>query len=130
MNTGCFLTEIDSGHKPVNARIRKSCSSGLWSGWATMNDPIQNNRRKNKRTCCSLDANVLFKGQTFKGRIENMSNFGAIVVTEAAKGIAENSGIRLSIFCDGKEDKLQATVVWSEEGAFGAKFNPRPDAFE
>ena len=93
-----------------------------------MSDAMKDNRRKNKRTCCSLDANIFLDGETFKGRIENMSNFGAIVVTEAAKRIAEKSGIRLSIFCDGKEDVLQAKVVWSEDGAFGAKFSPRPES--
>ena len=83
-------------------------------------------RRRIPRTCCSLDAEFSFDRQTFKGRIENMSNFGAIVQASDPSHIREGKNIRLAITCDGKEDVLEATVVWSESGSFGAKFNQRP----
>ena len=80
------------------------------------------NRRKIKRTFCSLDAAFSFGQKTFKGRIENMSNYGAIVLADKPIHLSEGKSIRLSIVCDGKEDILDAEVVWSEADAFGAKF--------
>ena len=87
-------------------------------------------RRKNKRTCCSLDTEVSFDQKTFKGRIENMGNFGAIVKAGEPLHMVEGRNIRLTIACDGREDVLDAVVVWSDANAFGAKFTQRRSAVE
>ena len=80
------------------------------------------NRRKISRTCCSLDTAFSLGQQTFKGRIENMSNYGAVVLANEPIHISAGKTIRLSIACDGKEDIFDAEVVWSEANTFGAKF--------
>jgi hypothetical protein len=80
------------------------------------------NRRKTNRTCCSLDTAFSLGRETFKGRIENMSNYGAIVLANEPIRISEGKTIRLSIACDGKEEMLDAEVVWSDAKSFGAKF--------
>ena len=80
------------------------------------------NRRKSNRTCCSLDTAFSLGHETFKGRIENMSNYGAVILANEPIKISEGKTIRLSIACDGKEDILDAEVVWSDANAFGAKF--------
>jgi hypothetical protein len=87
-----------------------------------MEEKIAKNRRKIKRTLCNLEAAFSFDQKTFKGRIENLSNYGAIVLSSEPIHISEGKNIRLTIACDGKEDILDAEVVWSEADAFGAKF--------
>ena len=51
-----------------------------------------------------------------------MSNYGAVVLASEPIHISEGNTIRLSIACDGKQDILDAEVVWSDDNAFGAKF--------
>ena len=80
------------------------------------------NRRKTNRTCCSLHTAISLDHETFKGRIENMSNYGAVVLADEPIRISEGKTIRLTIARDGNEDVLEAKVVWSEANAFGAKF--------
>ena len=87
-----------------------------------MEDKKVKNRRKIQRTLCSLDAAFSFGQKTFKGRIENMSNYGAIVLADKPTHLSEGKNIRLTIVCDGREDILDAEVVWTEADAFGAKF--------
>jgi hypothetical protein len=87
-----------------------------------MEENAMENRRKGNRTCCSLDTAFSLDQQTFKGRIENMSNYGAVVLANEPIHISEGKMVRLSIACDGKEDILDAEVVWSDANAFGAKF--------
>jgi hypothetical protein len=51
-----------------------------------------------------------------------MSNYGAVVLANEPIHISEGKKIRLSIACDGREDILDAEVVWSDASGFGAKF--------
>jgi hypothetical protein len=85
-------------------------------------EKIVKNRRKIKRTVCNLETAFSFDQKTFKGRIENMSNYGAIVSADEPIHLSEGKSIRLTIVCDGREDILDAEVVWSDADAFGAKF--------
>ena len=87
-----------------------------------MEENAMKNRRKSNRTCCSLDTAFSLGHETFKGRIENMSNYGAVILANEPIKISEGKTIRLRIACDGKEDILDAEVVWSDANAFGAKF--------
>lgn len=87
-----------------------------------MEEKLLKNRRKIKRTLCNLDAAFSFDQKTFHGRIENMSNYGAIVLANEPIHLPEGKNIRLTIVCDGREDILDAEVVWFEVDTFGAKF--------
>lgn len=69
-----------------------------------------------------METDISCGGETFKGRIENMSNSGAVVVTEHPVRLPEGEEIHLTVDCDGSEDRLRAEVIWSEAGAFGARF--------
>ena len=87
-----------------------------------MNGNIKKDRRKISRTCCSLDAKILLDQKTFTGRIENMSNSGAVVLTDGPVRMTEGDDIRLTVACDGRKDVLAAKVMWSDKSAFGVKF--------
>lgn len=75
-----------------------------------------------KRTLCSLETVFSYGRKSFTGRIENMSNSGAVVVTDQPVRMPEGENIHMTIDCDGREDVLKAQVIWSDDSAFGAKF--------
>jgi len=81
-----------------------------------------NDKRFMGRTICKR--NVIFQiGESrYHGAIENMSNYGASIQTEARHHVEKGATIHIAISCDNNEDYRKAQVVWSEGGAFGAKF--------
>ena len=81
-----------------------------------------NDKRFFGRTVCKRDVTFLVGEGTYNGAIENMSNYGASILAKTPGCVQKGMTIRLSISCDDQEDNRYASVVWSEEGAFGAKF--------
>jgi hypothetical protein len=81
-----------------------------------------NEKRYIGRTICKRE--VIFQiGETqYHGAIENMSNYGASIQTEARHHLKKGATIHIAMLCDEDEDFRKARVVWSEGGAFGAKF--------
>jgi len=74
------------------------------------------------RTVCRRDVTFHWEGRQYNGAIENMSNYGASILAKWPGQLEKGTPIEISISCDGQEDKRKASVVWSEEGVFGAKF--------
>ena len=74
------------------------------------------------RTVCKRDVTFHVGERIYKGAIENMSNYGASILAKKPGCVQKGMTIRLAISCDDQEDKRDASVVWSEEEAFGAKF--------
>lgn len=81
-----------------------------------------NDKRFVSRTVCKRDVTFLVGERTYSGAIENMSNYGASIMVKTPGCVKKGETIRLAILCDDQEDKRDASVVWSEEGSFGAKF--------
>lgn len=81
-----------------------------------------NEKRFVNRTVCKRDVTFLVGERTYNGAIENMSNYGASILAKTPGCVQKGMTIRLAISCDDQEDSRDASVVWSEEGAFGAKF--------
>ncbi len=81
-----------------------------------------NEKRFVNRTVCKRDVTFLVGERTYNGAIENMSNYGASILAKTPGCVQKGITIRLAISCDDQEDSRDASVVWSEEGAFGAKF--------
>ena len=81
-----------------------------------------NDKRYIGRTICKRDVTFHVGEKTYAGAIENMSNYGASILSETPDCVRKGMTIRLAISCDDQEDTREASVVWSEEGAFGAKF--------
>ncbi|MDX2446202.1 MAG: PilZ domain-containing protein [Desulfobacterales bacterium] len=81
-----------------------------------------NDKRFVSRTVCKRDVTFLVGGRTYNGAIENMSNYGASILVKTPGCVQKGEIIRLAISCDDQEDNRDASVVWSEESSFGAKF--------
>ena len=81
-----------------------------------------NDKRFVNRTVCKRDVTFLVGEKTYNGAIENMSNYGASILAKTPGCVQKGMTIRLAISCDDQEDKRDASVVWSEESTFGAKF--------
>jgi hypothetical protein len=87
-----------------------------------MKDDDMNNKRFVSRTVCKRDVTFHVGEKTYNGAIENMSNYGASILAKTPGCVQKGMTIRLAISCDDQEDTRDASVVWSEEGVFGAKF--------
>ena len=74
------------------------------------------------RTVCKKNVTFLVGERTYNGAIENMSNYGASILAKTPGCVEKGMIIRLAISCDDQENTRDASVVWSEEGVFGAKF--------
>ena len=81
-----------------------------------------NDKRFAGRTVCKKDVTFFVGEKTYDGAIENMSNYGASILAKTPGCVEKGMTIRLAISCDDQESTRDASVVWSEEGAFGAKF--------
>jgi len=81
-----------------------------------------NDKRFVIRSVCKRDVTFLVGERTYNGAIENMSNYGASIMVKTPGRVRKGMTIRLAISCDDQEDNREASVVWSEEGSFGAKF--------
>ena len=81
-----------------------------------------NDKRFAGRTVCRRDVTFLVGKRTYNGAIENMSNYGASIHAETPGCVEKGMTIRLALSCDDQENIRDASVVWSEEGVFGAKF--------
>jgi hypothetical protein len=87
-----------------------------------MRDGNMNDKRFVDRTVCKRDVTFLVGERTYNGAIENMSNYGASILAKSPGCVKKGMTIRLAISCDDQENTRDASVVWSEGGAFGAKF--------
>ena len=81
-----------------------------------------NEKRFAGRTVCKRDVTFLVGERTYNGAIENMSNYGASILTKASGCVEKGMTIRLAISCDDEENIRDASIVWSEGDVFGAKF--------
>jgi len=81
-----------------------------------------NEKRYIGRTICKRDVIFHIGESHYHGAIENMSNYGASIQTEARHHVKKGATIHIAMSCDEDEDFREARVVWSEGGAFGAKF--------
>ena len=81
-----------------------------------------NDKRFVNRTVCKRDVTFFVGEKTYNGAIENMSNYGASILAKTPGCVQKGMTIRLAISCDDQEDRRDASVVWSEESTFGAKF--------
>ena len=81
-----------------------------------------NEKRFVGRTVCKRDVIFQIDESRYHGAIENMSNYGASIQTQARHRVKKGATIHIAMSCDDDEDIRKARVVWSEEGAFGAKF--------
>ena len=81
-----------------------------------------NDKRFVDRTVCKRDVTFLVGERTYNGAIENMSNYGASILAKTPGCVEKGMTIRLALSCDDQESTRDASVVWSEEDAFGAKF--------
>jgi PilZ domain len=80
------------------------------------------NSRFVNSTVCKRDVTFFVGGNTYHGVIENMSNYGASIQATDSGCVNKGMTIRLAISCDDQENTRDASVVWTEEDAFGAKF--------
>ena len=81
-----------------------------------------NEKRYIGRTICKRDVIFQIGESRYHGAIDNMSNYGASIQTEARHHVKKGATIHIAMSCDEDEDLRKACVVWAEEGAFGAKF--------
>jgi len=81
-----------------------------------------NNKRFSGRTVCKRDVIFQIGDSRYHGAIENMSNYGASIQTETRHHVTKGATIHIAMSCDNHEYFRKARVVWSEGGAFGAKF--------
>lgn len=81
-----------------------------------------NDKRFAGRTVCKKDVTFFVGEKTYDGAIENMSNYGASILAKTPGCVEKGMTIRLAISCDDQENARNASVVWYEEGVFGAKF--------
>lgn len=81
-----------------------------------------NEKRFVSRTVCKRDVTFHVGDQIYNGSIENMSNYGASIQAKKPQHVKKGEAIRITISCDDEENIRDANVVWSEKGAFGAKF--------
>ncbi len=81
-----------------------------------------NEKRFVGRTICKRDVIYQIGESRYHGDIENMSNYGASIQTQARHHVKKGAIIHIAMSCDDDEDIRKARVVWSEGGAFGAKF--------
>ena len=87
-----------------------------------MKDGNMNEKRFVGRTVCKRDVTFFVGERTYNGAIENMSNYGASILAKTPGCVEKGMKIRLALSCDDQESARDASVVWSEEGVFGAKF--------
>ena len=87
-----------------------------------MKDNNMDNKRFVSRTVCKRDVTFRVGETSYDGAIENMSNYGASILTKTPGCVQKGMTIRIAISCDDQENTRDASVVWSEEGVFGAKF--------
>ena len=87
-----------------------------------MKDGDMNDKRFISRTVCKRDVTFFVGERTYNGAIENMSNYGASILVKTPDCVQKGMTIRLAMSCDDKENTRDASVVWTEEGVFGAKF--------
>ena len=73
-------------------------------------------------TVCKRDVTFFVGKNTYHGVIENMSNYGASILAEEPGCVHKGMTIRLALSCDDQENTRDASIVWTEEDAFGAKF--------
>jgi hypothetical protein len=81
-----------------------------------------NDKRFIGRTICKRDVILQVGESRYHGAIENMSNYGASIQSHAQHQVQKGTTIHIAMSCDDDEDFREARVVWSEGGAFGAKF--------
>ncbi len=81
-----------------------------------------NEKRFTGRTICKREVIIEIGESRYHGAIENMSNYGASIQSEAYHQVKKGATIQIAISCDDDEDFREARVVWTEGGAFGAKF--------
>ena len=74
------------------------------------------------RTVCKRDVMFFVGENTYQGIIENMSNYGASILAKKPGCVHKGMTIRLAISCDDQENIRNASIVWTEEDVFGAKF--------
>jgi hypothetical protein len=87
-----------------------------------MKDDNMGNERFVSRTVCKRDVIFHVGERAYDGAIENMSNYGASILTKTPGCVQKGMTIRIAISCDNQEDTRDASVVWSEKDVFGAKF--------
>jgi len=81
-----------------------------------------NEKRFSGRTVCKRDVIFQVDEAFYHGAIENLSNYGASIQTADSHRVTKGITINIAMSCDDQEDMRKARVVWSEMGAFGAKF--------
>ena len=81
-----------------------------------------NDKRFVERTVCKRDVTFVVGERTYNGAIENMSNYGASIHAKTPGCVEKGMTIRLALNCEDQENIRDANIVWTEEGAFGAKF--------
>ena len=81
-----------------------------------------NEKRFAGRTVCKRDVTFLVGERTYNGAIENMSNYGASILTKASGCVETGMTIRLARSCDDVENIRDDSIVWSEADVFGAMF--------
>jgi PilZ domain-containing protein len=81
-----------------------------------------NDNRFNGRTVCKRIVTFHVGTARYTGAIQNMSNYGASIQTQTPDHVEKGTTIRIAMSCDDQKDIREARVVWSEAGAFGAKF--------
>ena len=81
-----------------------------------------NENRFVARTVCKRDVTFHVGTKTYDGAIENMSNYGASILTKTPGCVQKGMTIRIAFSCDEQENTRDASVVWYEDGIFGAKF--------
>ena len=81
-----------------------------------------NDKRFTGRTVCKRNVTFHVGEKIFYGAIENMSNYGASILAGTPGCVRKGMKIRLDMSCDDQESTRDASVVWSDERAFGAKF--------
>jgi len=74
------------------------------------------------RTICKRDVTFHVGEKAYYGAIENMSNYGASILAKTPGCVHKGMTIRLAISCDDQENIRNASIVWTEEDVFGAKF--------
>jgi len=79
-------------------------------------------KRFNARTICKRAVIFQIGHSRHHGAIENLSNYGASIQTEAPHHVKKGATIQIAMSCDDNEDFRRARVVWTEGRTFGAKF--------
>ena len=87
-----------------------------------MKESDMDDNRYSSRTVCKRNVTFHVGEETYTGAIENMSNYGASILAKTSGCLKKGTAIRIALSCDDQVNTREASVVWSEEGAFGAKF--------